>query len=262
MSLFQTIHYEKNELVEFELLLSEIAIQENITFSEACAIIAREASDHSGDIPFSFNEPFYLYDYNIISGFVKSEDFSQQSISFLKSMALGEEYAEDCSPGHKGVYCRIDGGNGWYHKFYFKGTELTVSLLSANVNIPPCLEKYRKKAESRLKAKLEREEKNSQDKKEVVVTIDSLKEQVATLKKELLDAAKKIPSMLCDFRDDDPLYIAIQMRNSEWSKYNVDDRKTIPSQEALVAQLKEQYKYMPEVQARAIEKVACPIKRK
>ena len=70
--------------------------------------------------------------------------------------------------------------------------------------------------------------------------------------------------MLGEFRDDDPLLIAIQLRNAEWSNYDVDDRKTIPSQEALVAQVKLQYKEfdMPDVQARAIEKVACPIKRK
>jgi hypothetical protein len=72
----------------------------------------------------------------------------------------------------------------------------------------------------------------------------------------------ELPSQLGEFRDDDPLLIAIQLRNSEWSNYDVDDRRTIPSQDALVAQLKLEYENMPDAQARAIEKVACPIKRK
>ena len=46
MSLFQTINNEKNELVHFETLINEMSKQEGISFSDACAVIAREAAWH------------------------------------------------------------------------------------------------------------------------------------------------------------------------------------------------------------------------
>ncbi|MFV8870351.1 hypothetical protein [Serratia fonticola] len=270
MSLFQTINNEKNELVHFETLISEISNQENISFSDACAVIAREALWHLDDIPFT--EPFYLYDYDVVNGFKKSSGFSNQSINFLKSMAFGVDYAQDATPELEGVYSRIDGGSGWYRAFYFKGTEVTISFLDSGVTIPPCLGRFRLSAEQRLKAKADRaakekadrlaKEEATRDSKEV--SREDLEKEIERLKVEIETLSTQIPSMLGCFRDDDPLLIAIQLRNSEWSDYDIDHRKTIPSQEALVAQVKQQYKefQMPDVQARAIEKVACPIKRK
>lgn len=264
MGLFKTIYNEKSQLVEFEVLLSEIAEQEGISFSEACAIIAREALDHVDEIPWSSSEPFYLYDYNVINGFIKNDSFSKQSIDFLKSMAFGHEYAEDTNPDLKGIYSRVDGGGSdWFYKFYFKGTEITTSLLSANVDIPPCLEKYRRSAEIRLKVKAAHEQKKALESTSAVITKESLQAEILSLQQELERIKSVVPSMLGAFRDDDPLQIAIQLRNSEWAAYDPDVRKSIPSQEALVAQIKEQYRQydMPDIQARAIEKVACPIKR-
>lgn len=261
MSLFQAINNEKNELIHFETLISEIAKQEGIKYSEACAVIAREAADHIDEIPWSIYEPFYLYDYNLVNGFTKSDAFSRQAIEFLKSMAFGAEYAEE--PHAKDVYTRIDNGEGWYRAFYFKGGEITLSFLDSGVIIPPCLEKFKSAAELKLQKNKEKRKKEN-NKSNPLVSINTLKEEIEILKNELNEVNGKIPSMLGLYREDDPLLIAIELRNKEWCHYNEDDRKTTPAQDALVAQVKEQYKTfeMTDIQARAIEKVACPIKRK
>ncbi|EOB5457718.1 hypothetical protein ACIUVW_004078, partial [Yersinia enterocolitica] len=61
-------------------------------------------------------------------------------------------------------------------------------------------------------------------------------------------------------REDDPLYLAIQIRNQEWSKYdNENDRATRGNQTAIIKELED--KGLPNIQAKAIELVACPIKR-
>ncbi|QHM96002.1 hypothetical protein [Kosakonia sacchari] len=258
--MFQTINNEKYELVHFETLLSEVSSQESISFEEACAVIAREASWHLEGIP--FNEPFYLYDYDVINGFNKSDGFSNQSINFLRDMALGAKFAEESNQEVKGLYSRIDGGNGWYREFYFKGTEITISFLDTGVTLPPCLEKFRTRAEKWLKAKKEKLAKERAKEGQKEVSRAELEKEIERLQFEVKKLSTKLPCQLGEFRDDDPLLIAIQLRNSEWLNYDVDNRKTVPSQEALVAHLKEQYKNMPDAQARAIEKVACPIKRK
>ncbi|WP_191938396.1 hypothetical protein IFU37_014975 [Pantoea agglomerans] len=96
------------------------------------------------------------------------------------------------------------------------------------------------------------------------VLLDKLKTENEILKRQVSSLRGNVPPLLAKYREDDPLLIAIQLRNDEWLMYNEDDRKTIPSQEGLVAQLKSQYSEfgMTDVQAKAIEKVACPIKRK
>lgn len=93
--------------------------------------------------------------------------------------------------------------------------------------------------------------------------IQKLTAEKKSLENELANLRGQLPILLGRYRHDDPLLIAIQLRNSEWSNYDEDNRKTIPNQEALITQIKEQYKSsdMKDVQARAIEKVACPIQR-
>lgn len=258
--MFQAINNEKQQLIHFETLLSEVSTQEGISFADACAIIARESAWHLEGVP--FDEPFYLYDYDVIKGFNKSDGFSSQSINFLKEMALGAEFAEESNPDMKGIYTRIDGGDGYYRAFYFKGIEIAISFLDTGVRLPPCLEKFREIAELRLKTKKERLANERAKEGQEDVSYEDLEKEIERLRNENAELLDKLPCFLGEFRSDDPLLIAIQLRNSEWSKYDVDDRKTIPSQDALVAQLREQYKDMPDVQARAIEKVACPIKRK
>ncbi|MGY0155022.1 hypothetical protein ACVQK1_14255 [Edwardsiella tarda] len=94
--------------------------------------------------------------------------------------------------------------------------------------------------------------------------IRRLEAENESLKKEIFDAKNKIPSMLGVYRKDDPLMIAIEIRNEEWAAYDEDNKRTIPTQDALIAQLLQKYKKfsMSDALARSIEKVACPILRK
>lgn len=64
------------------------------------------------------------------------------------------------------------------------------------------------------------------------------------------------------FRDDDPLLIAINIRNVEWESFDENNsRVTTPSADYVIEKLKEQYG-MSHALASAIERVACPIVRK
>lgn len=262
MSLFQRIHEEKNELIHFETLITEIASQEKITFSEACGVIVREAEEHISEIPFSLYEPFYLYKYNVADGFIRGQDFSEQSLAFLRSMAEGEEYEE--LQENKGVYRRLDGGhgwgNGWYYEFYFKGRELAVSFMDAEVKLPPCIEKFESFAKNKLRRKAEKQANKLKSEASGVVSTEMLLGEIQQLKNKIIALSEKVPILLGELREDDPLLLAIQIRNSEWAKYDPDnDRPTRGSQAAITQEL--EGKGFNKRQAEAIELVACPIKR-
>ena len=262
MGLFQRIHEEKNELIHFETLIAEIAEQEKISFSEACGVIAREAEEHVSEIPFSLYEPFYLYKYDVVDGFVRDQNFSNQSLIFLRSMAKGEEYDED--PENKGVYIRFDGGhgwnNGWHHGFYFKGRELATSFMDADVKLPPCLEKFENFARNKLKRKAEKQASKLSADTDKKNSVEMMQDEIRQMKNKLIELSAKVPIFLGSFREDDPLLLAIQIRNNEWAKYDPEsDRATRGSQAAITQELEN--KGFNRRQAEAIELVACPIKR-
>lgn len=96
---------------------------------------------------------------------------------------------------------------------------------------------------------------------EDVSTQESLSDELNRIKALLEKEETKQPLMLGKYRDDDPLLIAIQLRNLEWNSYDEYDRSTAPTADYLVEKLKQDYK-MSDALARAIEKVACPIIRK
>ncbi len=82
---------------------------------------------------------------------------------------------------------------------------------------------------------------------------ESLMERVNQLEKER-------PILLMAYRDDDPLYLAIEIRNREWANYNPNnDMATRGNQEAIKKELQE--RGFSSRQAESIELVACPIKR-
>ncbi|OFS12441.1 hypothetical protein [Hafnia sp. HMSC23F03] len=91
-------------------------------------------------------------------------------------------------------------------------------------------------------------------------TIQTLKTEKEELEKELQQLRSSSPILLGHHRTDDPLAIAIELRNSEWSSYNENVRSTIPSAEYLIAKIKSEHA-MSDALAKAIEKVACPIQR-
>lgn len=90
--------------------------------------------------------------------------------------------------------------------------------------------------------------------------VEMLRMEVDSLRKQIRKLESERPILLKKYRDDDPLYLAIQIRNQEWSKYNPEsDRPTRGNQTAIIKELED--KEFSNIQARAIELVACPIKR-
>ncbi|MDS1916031.1 hypothetical protein QSI79_22330 [Enterobacter asburiae] len=262
MSLFKRVREHKNELIHFDTLIREIATQELISYPEACGVIAREAAEHAGDVPFGIYEPFYLYKYDPVDGFVRNKDFTTQSLLFLQEMARGEEF-ELCSES-TGVYKRMDGGHGWkqgwYYGFYFKGSELATSFMDAGVTLPPCLAKFSHVAEESLKAKSDKNQRAIDNYVEDQLTIDTLKQEIKSLKNKIQELSANVPCLLGVYREDDPLLLAIHIRNTEWAKFNPEnDRATRANQAAIKHELEQ--RGFTTRQAESIELVACPIIR-
>ncbi|MEX9921725.1 hypothetical protein AB7X34_22440 [Proteus mirabilis] len=91
--------------------------------------------------------------------------------------------------------------------------------------------------------------------------VEKLKMEVDSLRKQIRKLESERPILLKKYREDDPLYLAIQIRNQEWVKYDPEnDRMTRGNQEAIIKELEDSKKFS-NAQARAIEQVACPIKR-
>ncbi|EPD1271085.1 hypothetical protein ACR6AX_001242 [Escherichia coli] len=87
----------------------------------------------------------------------------------------------------------------------------------------------------------------------LLAEISSLKEQIRKLESER-------PILLNKYRDDDPLYLAIEIRNREWANYDPEnERATRGNQGAIITELEK--RGFTSRQAASIELVACPIKR-
>lgn len=91
--------------------------------------------------------------------------------------------------------------------------------------------------------------------------VEILKMEIDSLKKQVRKLENERPILINRYREDDPLCLAIRIRNQEWSKYDPEnDRQTRGNQTAIVRDLEENMGFS-NVQAKAIEMVACPIKR-
>lgn len=90
--------------------------------------------------------------------------------------------------------------------------------------------------------------------------IEALKKEIEFLKNEIQTLTKQKPILLGELRKDDPLLLAIEIRNSEWANYDPDnDRLTRGNQQSIKKALEE--KGFTNRQAESIELVACPITR-
>ncbi|OCJ22609.1 hypothetical protein [Serratia sp. 14-2641] len=95
---------------------------------------------------------------------------------------------------------------------------------------------------------------------EETVLLEKLMQENEILKEQNKKLKESTPSLLGKYRSDDPLLLAIEIRNSEWSKYDQEnDRATRGNQSAIIQELED--KGFSNIQAKAIEMVACPIKR-
>ncbi|WP_163591740.1 hypothetical protein [Klebsiella pneumoniae] len=90
--------------------------------------------------------------------------------------------------------------------------------------------------------------------------ISVLRSEISLLKEKIKKLNSERPTLLGKYRKDDPLLLAIQIRNTEWNMYDPDnDRATRGNQMAIIQDL--EGKGFSNAQAKAIEMVACPIKR-
>lgn len=94
-----------------------------------------------------------------------------------------------------------------------------------------------------------------------LISLNDALSEIQCLKTKIEELENKQPILLGAYRDNDPLLLAIEIRNSEWVKYDPEnDRMTRGNQEAIIKDLEDNKKFS-NAQAKAIEQVACPIKR-
>lgn len=68
--------------------------------------------------------------------------------------------------------------------------------------------------------------------------IEMLRMEIDSLRKQIRKLENERPILIKKYRDDDPLFLAIQIRNREWSKYNPDsDRATRANQASIKQEL-------------------------
>lgn len=90
--------------------------------------------------------------------------------------------------------------------------------------------------------------------------IEMLRMEIDSLKKQIKKLENERPILLRKYREDDPLFLAIQIRNREWVKYDADNDRSTRVNQASIKQDLENMGFTSR-QAESIELVACPIKR-
>ncbi|EBA9121413.1 hypothetical protein CED64_08085 [Salmonella enterica] len=139
-----------------------------------------------------------------------------------------------------------------YDEYGFKRDELQELADAMGVDLYTPIELLTEKDKA-VSPVITEETKNNYNSEALILEIEKLKHRIQELENER-------PILLKEYRDDDPLYLAIQIRNREWANYDPKkDPATRGNQAAIKQELKE--RNISEIEATAIEKVACPIKR-
>lgn len=92
------------------------------------------------------------------------------------------------------------------------------------------------------------------------LTLDEALSEIERLNNRINELEGLLPKFLSKYREDDPLLLAIQIRNSEWNGYDPDNDRLTRGNQAAIKQSLENRGFTSR-QAESIELVACPIKR-
>ncbi|WP_446470748.1 hypothetical protein [Xenorhabdus stockiae] len=131
-----------------------------------------------------------------------------------------------------------------YDRFGFIKEELDLFFESKNINLDfQSINSYNLKLDD--------------DKKDELIT--KLRHEIEAINKNKVENNFGSILYLNEFRDDDPLALAIEIRNKEWAGYVHDDKSTRGNQESIILELTN--KGLSKKQAESVELVACPIKR-
>lgn len=270
---FDDLDKEKADSIYFHNLLTELSDVTKRSIKDVSTILYRNFSNFDNKYPYTLRQ-FHFYRYSSVTGFSTDSHFETQCLNFLYAISLGKDYYEDPNPANSGYYCIEDEFEQYsdsFHGFYFKAPEIYNFLKHNELPIPQCLSfdlsRFEKGYEFGKKVIDKEAEEFAFDffgEVEDSKSVTSLEAEIEKLKLQLQELELKVPYGLCQYREDDPLAIAIKLRNELWADYNEDSRATIPTQDWVVEKLRDDYKEfeMAKAQAQAIEKVACPIKRK
>lgn len=167
----------------------------------------------------------------------------------------------DCLPGVKDADGYLTPGY-WedpdFERIGFKKTEIFEIF-------PEILEALNKQECADFSEQFELQDNNACQKElcnddNLVFRIERLEKENKELRVRVRELEQERPILLRAYRDDDPLYLAIEIRNREWANYDPEnDRATRGNQGAITTELKK--RGFTSRQAESIEVVACPIKR-
>jgi len=245
---------EKNSVISFTDTVS-IVLEQNdfLDFHDVVQFIYRNFNLVSHDI----NNSLASCSYNRIQGVFESDEISNKNLDTLKHL-ISSNWISGIENENNGQYFILYNDenyeNGSQEEFFFRKENLIHIFSSAGISFridmtPDTLGHVN-------------EINGLEDKEELKSVINSLSDQNSKLKSEIDELKNNKPKHLGLFREDDPLLIAINIRNNEWSSFDEDNaRITTPSADYVIEKLKEQYG-MSHALASAIERVACPIVRK
>lgn len=240
---------EKNSVISFSDTVSFI-LEDNdfLNFHDVVQFIYRNFNLVSDDV----SNCLASCSYDRVKGVSESDEIAAESLETLEYLISSNWISSIDNEGQGGyfsIYNNEGYENGSRKDFFFRKNELIQVLTIAGITF-------------RFNEQLDNENSTESSVQEYAKRIKILSDENKKLKNEADELRHDKPKYLGVFRDDDPLLIAINIRNVEWELFDENNaRVTTPSADYVIEKLKEQYG-MSHALASAIERVACPIVRK
>lgn len=245
---------EKNSVISFSDTISLILDNNDfLSFHDAVQFIYRNFNLVNPDSSISL----VSCSYNRVQGVFESDEVSSDAFATLEYLT-SSGWISGIGNEDDGAYFSIFNNEGYENgsrsEFHFRKEQLKQVLSAAGIS-------YQFDDQCDIVAEVDDK---SFDKKldGYKLEISNLLDENSKLKREVYSLKSHEPKYLGVFRSDDPLLIAIKIRNTEWASYDENNvRLSTPSADYVIEKLKEQHG-MSHALASAIERVACPIVRK